>query len=128
MLEFHGMVDGDVVIAVEDITEHTKPEGYFDVIEESPNEYKAGKFHWKPLSITFKNTDFFMRFVGKQIQRQLKVYNYEKIDDPTTLGKLYKFDLTNDEWEINGCWFGNIKYDDEHGIKCTILFDNATMK
>jgi len=111
-----------------------------EVDEYTTPEVHRGHEHatyWEPITVKIKQTDENSGIIGKQLQKQITVF--EDMDQ-FTIGSdewllesslRYKFVIDSDEWLLEGCWLQTVNYcnfDDDPYIEAIVRFDNATEK
>lgn len=119
------------------------------LLEIEVDEYTTPEMHrghkhatyWEPITVKIKQTDENAKIIGKQLQKQIKVYEGKSqfkgkviidSDEYFLEGHLnYKFVIDSDEWLLEGCWLQNVDYftyKEDSYMEATVRFDNATPK
>ena len=101
-----------------------------ELLETEITEYTTPKINrqimcWDPITVKIKQTDETSRIIGRQLKKQIEVY--EGDNNPLD----YKFEMNLDEWLLEGCWLQNVDYftyGKDSYTELKVRFDNATEK
>lgn len=126
-----------------EITEYTNPVTKYveTTIESMTSSATVGRSEWQPITVKIKQTDENSGIIGKQLQKQIAVFEGEDLfDGKFVIGSdewllqsslIYKFVMELDEWLLEGCWLQGVNYlsyKDDSYIEAIVRFDNATKK
>ena len=97
--------------------------------------------YWQPITVKVKQTDENSGIIGKQLKKQLDVFEGKSrfnskfvinSDEWLLESSLnYKFVIDSGEWLLEGCWLQNVdyfSYKDDSYMEIKVRFDNATEK
>jgi len=126
-----------------EIAEYTNPVTKYveTTIESMTSSTTVGRSEWQPITVKIKQTDENSRIIGKQLKKQLDVYEGKvRFNGKFVIGSeewllegglIYKFVIDSDEWLLEGCWLQNVdyfSYKDDSYMEIKVRFDNATEK
>jgi len=104
-----------------------------EVIEYTTPKINRQIMCWDPMTVKIKQTDENAKIIGKQLQKQIAVYEDESlsVDKLAERSLSYKFEINSNEWLLEGCWLQHVNYfsyKNDSYIEAIVRFDNATEK